>query len=232
MELDRRNLPAQVIERIAGQLGAEFLDERHPGFDIDYKNKVLEHRAHRGIELRAADSGEPMLVGYATVYDHAYEVLGGKASGWGWDETIVGGASAKSIAEQDEVYLFFDHEGLPLSSTKDGSLELKSDKIGLYNSSTIDSRSNWSMEIVHRVERGTLDAMSFAFQATRQEWNADYTERFITEVKLFDVSVVSFPANPVTSVVARNDISGLETKGAFPLALALHQADALRLALR
>ena len=46
----------------------------------------------------------------------------------------------------------------------------------------------------------TLDAMSWAFQALRQEWNKDYTERRIIEAKAFDQSVVSFPANPATVV--------------------------------
>jgi HK97 family phage prohead protease len=230
MELDRRNLPPQVLARLAERLGPEFLTSRHPGFDINYKNKVLEQRVHRGTEARKSDTGEPLIVGYATVYDHAYDVLGGPP--YGWSETIVGGAAAKSIAEQDEVYLFFDHEGLPLAATKDVSLELKSDKLGLYNSSKVDATSNWSMEVWNRVDQGKLDSMSFAFIATRQEWNADYTERFITEVKLFDVSVVSFPANPFTSVMARDDIAAHEVKAAFPLALAQHQADALRLACR
>lgn len=228
MELDRRNLPAPVLSRLTEQLGPEFLTSRHPGFDINYKNKVLEQRVHRGIETRTSDTGAPMIIGYATVYDHAYDVLGGPP--YGWDETIVGGAAAKSIAEQDEVYLFFDHEGLPLSATKDSSLVLRSDKIGLYNESTVDSRSNWNMEVWNRVDSGLLDSMSFAFRATRQEWNADYTERFITEVQLFDVSVVSFPANPFTSVLTRD--ADPPEAGAFSLALALHQADALRLAIR
>lgn len=204
MELDRRNLPPSVVERISGSLGAEFLTARHSGFDISYQNKVLEHRVHRGVELRTGDGEAPIIAGYATVYDQPYDVLGGPPMGWA--ETIRSGAAAKSILEQDHVYLFFDHEGLPLASTKDGSLILKSDKLGLYNESRVDPRSNWSMEIANRVASGLLDSMSFAFQATRQEWNTDYTERFINEVRLFDVSVVSFPANPVTSVMTHSAI--------------------------
>jgi uncharacterized protein len=138
-------------------------------------------------------------------------------------ETIARGAADKSIAEQDEVYLFFDHDGLPLSATKAGTLTLESDKIGLYNESRVDARSQYSMEIVHRLERGELDAMSFAFRATRQEWNEDFTERRILEVKLYDVSVVSFPANPATAVQLRG-----EPSEGLSLAAAKAAADALR----
>jgi hypothetical protein len=50
------------------------------------------------------------------------------------------------------------------------------------------------------MERGDLDEMSFAFRVTRQEWNEDYTERWINEVNLSkgDVSIVNYGANPHT----------------------------------
>lgn len=198
---DLRNLPDVVRRRLTEGYGPDFLDERHRGFDIDYRGKTLEHRATQRLELRTGTDGVPVIAGYATIYEHAYDVAGGAP--YGWTETIVRGAADKSVAERDDVYMFFDHEGLPLAATKAGTLTLESDKIGLYNESRIDTRSPWSMEIVHRLERGELDAMSFAFRATRQEWNDDYSERFITEVKLYDVSVVSNPANPATVVQLR-----------------------------
>lgn len=204
---DLRNLPDPVRERLAKGYGDEFLAERHRGFDIDYRGKTLEHRATRRLELRTDADGSPVVTGYAAIYEHAYEVAGGPP--WGWTETIARGAADKSVAERDDVYLFFDHEGLPLSATKatPPTLTLESDKIGLYNESRLDPRSAWSMEIVHRLERGELDAMSFAFRAIRQEWDEEYTERRILEVKLYDVSVVSFPANPATVVQLRNTAS-------------------------
>lgn len=222
---DLRNLPAQVTARIADAMGPEFLAERHSGFDIDYRGRTLEHRANPGVELRMTEDGKPEIVGYATVYEAPYEVMGGPP--WGWTETIARGAADKSVREQDDVYLFFDHEGLPLSSTKGGSLTLESDKVGLYNHSLIDPRSNWSMEIVHRLESGDLDAMSFAFRVLRQEWNEDYTERRILEVKLFDVSVVSFPANPATVVGLRSEPAAVVP--GMSLSLARAQAEALSL---
>lgn len=199
---DLRNLPSQVLDRLADAFGSEAVNERHRGVDIDYRGRTLEHRAHRGVEVRKTDSGDPVITGYATVYDHAYPIWGGAERG-GWDETITRGAADKSVTEQDDVFLFFDHDGLPLARSSSKTLRLESDKIGLFSEAVADQRSPYSMEIVHRLDRGDLDAMSFAFQATRQEWNADYTERFITEVKLFDVSVVSFPANPATVAQVR-----------------------------
>lgn len=234
---DLRNLPDPVRERLTEGFGSEFLTERHRGFDLDFKGKPVEERTtpHR-LEVRAAQDGAPVIAGYATVYDYAYDVAGGPPIGW--SETISEGAAAKSIAEKDDVYLFFDHEGFSLASTKDGTLSLESDKIGLYNESRIDQSSPHSMEVVRRLQSGALDAMSFAFKTLRQEWNDDYTERRITELKLFDVSVVSFPANPATFVQLRktardNQVAEvLEQVGqsdVLTLAAAQALADALRL---
>jgi hypothetical protein len=51
--------------------------------------------------------------------------------------------------------------------------------------------------------------MSFAFRVIRQNWSKDRTERTLTEVSLADgdVSVVTYPAYPTTSVEARQKIA-------------------------
>jgi HK97 family phage prohead protease len=192
------------------------LSRRHAGLDVDHRrptwveSKTLEQRItpHR-VEVRTLADGSPVIRGYAAVYDHAYDVAGGPSE-YGWRETIVAGAIDKSVREQDDVYLFFNHDGLPIATTKDGTLTVQSDKIGYYGEARPDPRSQYNMEIVHRLESGALDAMSWAFQAIRQEWNKDYTERFITEAKAFDQSVVNFPANPATVVQVRKTSSNVE----------------------
>lgn len=223
---DRRRLPDRVTRRLADAFGAQALDVAHRGFDIDYRGKRLEHRATRQVELREAEDGGPVIHGYATVYGEAYDVWGGPP--FGFRETIEPGAADKSVREQDDVYLFFDHEGLPLAATKAGTLTLASDRVGLFNEARPDRSSPYSMEIVSRLQRGELDAMSFAFEVTKQSWNEDYTERLITETRLFDVSVVSFPANPATVVGLRSGVPATREKRGMSLSMARAQMDALR----
>mgnify|MGYP002684426633 FL=1 len=55
-----------------------------------------------------------------------------------------------------------------------------------------------------------VDSMSFAFRVTRQEWNEDYTERTIRELQLFDVSAVTYPANPAATITARDENTEIE----------------------
>lgn len=69
--------------------------------------------------------------------------------------------------------------------------------------------------------------MSWAFIATRQQWNSDYTERSITEARIFDVSAVTYPANEATIIGARSasQIDERQTEGmSLDLALALAQS--------
>lgn len=166
-----------------------------------------EFRAHRGLEVRAADSGDPTIDGYASVSGVWYDVAGGPDRG-GWREMIEPGAFAKTIDEQrDAMFLLVDHDGLPIAGTRNGSMVLEEDGHGLRVEAKPDMASPYNNEVVSRVRSGLLDSMSFAFMAERQEWNADYTERRIIETRVFEASVVKWPANPATVVQMRKAVA-------------------------
>lgn len=210
-------LPRSLRERLAGR---DDIDLREPirGFTVLRHGRIYEARSTHHVEARNADDGTPRLDGYATTYDDPYEMYGGPDNGYGWAEIIAKGAAAKSVRERDDVYLFFDHDGLPLASTKDRSLTLTSDAMGLRSEATLDAASPYSMEVYRRVQIGQLDRMSFAFQVIRERWEdrdgneeswATAPVRKILEVKLFDTSVVSFPANPNTTAITKNSSGGM-----------------------
>src|SRR5574343_547140 len=67
----------------------------------------------------------------------------------------------------------------------------------------LDGGSPLVRSVKSAMDRGDADQMSFAFRVVKQEWADDYTDRTIREAQLFDVSVVTFPANPATSVSLR-----------------------------
>ena len=203
---DLRGLTPSVRARLGVRADVD-LERPIRGLTVQRAGRICEARSTAHIETRESTDGAPMLVGYASTYDDPYDI--GPQDDWGWREIIAPSAAAKSIRERDDVYLFFDHDGLPLASTKDGTLELSEDARGLRSVGTIDAGSPYSMEVYRRVQRGQLDRMSFAFQVMRERWEDDdgnemsWMEapvRRITEVKLYDTSVVSFPANPSTTV--------------------------------
>jgi HK97 family phage prohead protease len=189
-----------------------------------------ESRAVTGLELRNADgSDNPVLTGYALVYDTRYDIGGGPESG-GFTEIIARGAAAKSAGEAD-VKLLVNHGGVPLARSKSGTLTLESDDIGLRVSAELDPSNPVVAELRSAMSRGDMDEMSFAFRATRQDWSDDYEVRTIRELKLYDVSVVTFPANPATVAQLRESAVPVESAATPPsgrsLALARRQLEAL-----
>jgi HK97 family phage prohead protease len=155
------------------------------------------------LEVRATADGGAVVEGYATVYDFAYDIGGGPASG-GFTEIVARGATAKSAAEAD-VRLLVNHDGIPLARTKSGTMTLTSDDIGLKVTAQLDPTNPVSASLRSAMERGDMDQMSFAFKVLRDSWDTAYEVRTIQEVKIFDVSMVTYPANPATVAKVRSD---------------------------
>ncbi len=161
--------------------------------------KKIERRTFtvRDVEARQADDGTMRLRGYAAVFNDDSVPLP-------FIERIAPGAFRKTLSETPDVRLLINHEGLPLARTKNGTLTLTEDDRGLYMDATIADTSE-GRDLYKLVERGDVDQMSFAFRVIRQKWNEDRTTRTLTEVSLADgdVSVVTYPAYPTTTVEAR-----------------------------
>ena len=207
----------------AGRSWSQGIIDAEDGSSMDRGEHLMDtyHRTEDGVtvpdrevrrverlELRQSDDGLPMIEGYATVYDYRYDIGGGPDMG-GFTEVIATGAASKSAQEAD-VRLLANHGGLPLARTRSGTLQLESDDIGLKVRATLDPTNPAAQEVRSAMERGDVDQMSFAFRVVRDQWNADYSERTISEVKLFDVSVVTYPANPATVVKLRADYQPAE----------------------
>jgi len=167
------------------------------------KMKKIERRTYtvRNVETRQEDDGKMRLSGYAAVFNDASVPLP-------FRERIAPGAFRKTLSETPDVRLLINHEGLPLARTKNDTLTLTEDEIGLRFDAelpdTSEARDLWTL-----IQRGDVDQMSFAFRVIRQKWNADRTERTLTEVSLSDgdVSVVTYPAYPTTTVEAREHLA-------------------------
>jgi hypothetical protein len=94
-----------------------------------------------------------------------------------------------------------------MARTKNGTMRLYEDETGLYFEAEL-ANTQEARDLYTLVERGDVDQMSFAFRVIRQNWSKDRTERTLTEVSLADgdVSIVTYPAYPATSVEAREAI--------------------------
>lgn len=161
--------------------------------------KKIERRTFtiKDVEARQAEDGTMRLSGYAAVFNDDSVPLP-------FIERIAPGAFRKTLSETPDVRLLINHEGLPLARTKNGTLRLTEDQTGLYMDADLPD-TQAARDLYTLVERGDVDQMSFAFRVIRQKWNEGRTERTLTELSLADgdVSVVTYPAYPTTSVEAR-----------------------------
>ena len=176
-------------------------EDMEPGGEVNSRSKMkkIERRTFtvRDVEARQAEDGTMRLRGYAAVFNDDSVPLP-------FIERIAPGAFRKTLTETPDVRLLINHEGLPLARTKNGTLTLTEDDRGLYMDAVIADTSE-GRDLYKLVERGDVDQMSFAFRVIRQKWNEDRTTRTLTEVSLADgdVSVVTYPAYPTTTVEAR-----------------------------
>lgn len=159
------------------------------------------------LEVREAAEGEsgPTIRGYAAVYNQPSEDLGG------FVESIRPGAFAQAIG-RDDVRALFNHDAnYVLGRNRAGTLALHDDARGLGVTIT-PPPAQWANDLMESMRRGDIDQMSFAFGVTEDTWtrNADgYPHRELVDLRLYDVSVVTYPAYPQTSAAVRSKINEL-----------------------
>lgn len=135
--------------------------------------------------------------GEASIVDHPYVVR----DMWGeFEETIAAGAFDKTLSENPDVMLNYMHDpATTMVTTRSGGLMLTASP-HLTVEAQVPKSDVDAQRVMPKVARGDALSMSFAFRVTRQEWNDDYTQRWITEVNLHrgDVAVIvsGLGANP------------------------------------
>lgn len=107
-----------------------------------------------------------------------------------------------AFAETDfsDVVFRIDHEGPVFARTSNGLVSLDVDEHGL--KTRIDlSKTEKARGIFEDIEAGMYPQMSFAFTVEREAWDRETHTRHVEKIgKLYDVSAVSFPANPGTEI--------------------------------
>jgi len=181
-------------------------------------SKSLDERrvlAFSNYEVRAEGDGNT-LVGYAAIFDSPSEPLP-------YTEFVRRGAFSKTINDGADVRLLIDHEGLPLARTKSGTMVLEEDERGLRVEAELDPANPDAARVLSAMKRGELSQMSFAFKTIKDSWSADRSTRELKEVRLYDVSIVTFPAYEETVAELRNRNQTAIVEVANPILLRKNQ---------
>ena len=94
-----------------------------------------------------------------------------------------------------------------LGRTKSGTLALSLDSYGLKGVVEINEKDQDALNLYARVQRGDVTQCSVGFDILREDYtlNPDGTQHWtIREVKLYEGSIVTFPAYEKTEAVARS----------------------------
>lgn len=155
----------------------------------------IEKRVFK-VEMRSNENRT--VTGHAAVFNSYSEDFGG------WKEVIEPGAFRDAIAVSDVRALYNHDSNHLLGRTTSSTLKLSEDERGLaYDLSMPKHRD----DLVELIERGDLTQNSFAFRVKNDRWEKrdGMDVRVIEKVeRLYDISLVTYPAYPDTDVAMRS----------------------------
>jgi len=170
----------------------------------------------RTAQLRTPDDGKFQLVGVAAGYNvESAPIPSGRGSTC--REVIKPGAFRRALSgEGSDVKCLLNHDvNTVLGRQQNRTLELFDTKLGLGFTCQLNPESQAHRDLYASVQRGDINECSFGFNASPdgEEWKnvtdsrgKSYVRRTLTDVELYDVSVVTHPAYPnsATMVQARS----------------------------
>ena len=186
----------------------------------EFEIRIGEHEIRltddHEIRLEEREDGVVRLTGYAALFNRLSVPLGG------FREVIRSGAFAKGIKNPDIRALWNHESGKVLGRQKNGSLQVWEDDKGLGFRVAIPN-TTWGRDATETIRRGDVDQMSFGFRVPKggDRWTEPDGEnkdalRELVDVELVEVSPVSFPAYPQTTVTLRDlvlSMAATEEKG-------------------
>lgn len=170
------------------------------------------NREYRTMELRLTpaenETGEKsyLVEGYASTFE-PYVLF--TSDGIDYSERIE--PTAFEGADLSDVVFRVDHEGPVYARTSAGTVELWTDEHGLGQKTDL-GRTQRARDLFADIEAGNYPQMSFAFTVADEHYDKATHTRVIERIaKVFDVSAVSFPANPTTelSIATRDYFNGV-----------------------
>jgi HK97 family phage prohead protease len=167
----------------------------------------VERRAFAECRAEASDNGRKIR-GYAIRFNALSQDLGG------FKEYIAPEAVDRTLSEGLDVRALVDHDsGKVIGRTRAGTLLLRKDSQGLKIEIDPDEEISYARDIMRAVARGDVSGMSFGFRTLADEWDYDGKEpvRTVTDMRISEVSIVTFPAYQQTDVaVAQRSLQAFQ----------------------
>lgn len=196
-----------------GKFDTDLLPSSHPLSSKKKSQKKSDtmndfERRCGDIQFRDEDEGR-VVTGYAAVFDESTRI--GEV-----DEIISRDAFSDSL--NDDVVALFNHDMnmvLARSTGGEGTLRMEIDEKGLKYTFRLGNQT-YARDLEESIARGDIKGSSFAFTVREDQYERQDNGRYLRRIekigRLIDVSVVSVPAYPQTSVAMRDMIGALEAQ--------------------
>ena len=177
------------------------------------EEKIEKGRTYRDMEVRAIEEESYIVEGYASTFNDPYLLY--RMDGYEVYEQVDKNAFDKT--DMSDVIMQYDHEGRVFARKSNGTLKVSPDDHGLHIKADL-SGTEIGRQLYEEIKGGYTTKMSFGFTVRESEREMEENEetgmtrvmRTITDIsKLYDVSAVSLPANPETSISSRNAGEGV-----------------------
>lgn len=170
--------------------------------------KVQHIRTIQSDLTTRAEEESKVIEGYFAVFNSETELWQGAY------EEIAPEAFNSSMG-RDVRALMNHNDDIVLGRTKSGTLALKVDSHGLWGTIKVNEEDSDAMNLYARVKRGDVNQCSFGFNILSEEaeHRQDGSIKWrLTDVELWEVSPVTFPAYGDTGISARKSQVELEEK--------------------
>lgn len=138
------------------------------------------------------DNDAKRIGGYINVVERSSEVMYSHKDCKWFKETMQSGVFKRALQKNQSVPLLLEHDwDKQVAHTNDGTLELREDSIGLRFDAVV------SEDTYKEIEKKGITSCSFGFKINEQQKepvNTKLEKRYVTNIDLFEVSLVSNPA--------------------------------------
>ena len=169
--------------------------------EANMRSMERQIRSFQPSQFRAEEAdGKRTIETYFAVFGDVYEMWPGATESFdahAFDSALT--ADVRCLANHDVSKV--------LGRTKAGTLSLSIDNYGLKGIVEINERDQDAMNLYARVQRGDMSQCSVGFDILREDYriNPDGSQHWtILEVRLYEGSIVTFPAYEKTEAVARS----------------------------
>lgn len=167
------------------------------------KKRTLIFKNELKVREKTAENEDKIIEGYFLRFNEPTELWSG------FFEKVSPTAIRDLFNSPNDVKCLINHDHkLVIGSRDNSTLKLSVDEVGLFGSVLINPSDTEALNAYERVKRGDISGCSFGFSVNSGGESYEYrddgtTHVTLTDINVYEVSVVAFPAYESTHVIAR-----------------------------